>query len=117
MLSLIVALGLAAPALPADVQRRCPREARVYYYSTRNRGWRGEFRYNEERYWTENTDRRAGGRRDWEQVDTNLPCVIRLVNGNAVIEIDPLHGSIWYTDPHYRGYPRLTNLYRITGSE
>ncbi|MES2987996.1 MAG: hypothetical protein V4808_08825 [Pseudomonadota bacterium] len=115
----ILALALANPvATPAPAfQRGCPEEASAYHYRTRNKGWRGVFRYAEERIWVENTDQRAGGKRDWEQVDANRPCVIRLEDGDAVIEIDTRTGSIWYTDPNYRGYPRLTNLYVVTRVE
>lgn len=117
MFATIAALVLAAPVAQPLTQYRCPEEASAYHYRTRNRGWRGVFRYAEERIWIEDTDQRAGGKRDWEQVDANRPCVIRLESGNAVIEIDTRTNSIWYTDPNYRGYPRLTNLYVVTRVE
>jgi hypothetical protein len=116
MFTTMIVLAMTMPAAAPMAQRRCPEEANVYHYRTRGRGWRGSFTLTDEGA-EENTDRRAGGQRQWNREEPNRPCVIRLVDGDAVIEIDTRSGAIWYTDPNYRGYPRLTNLYVVTGVE
>jgi hypothetical protein len=114
MLTMILALSAAA-VTPA-AQRGCPEEATVYHYKTLNRGWRGMFR-DTGNGWDEETDSRAGGHREWVRAKARRACVIRLEDGEATIEIDKRTGYIWYADPNYRGYPRFTKLYEVTGTE
>jgi hypothetical protein len=85
-----------------------------FLYKTNGAGWAGEFRRQGDS-WIEFTTSNLVGRR-WQQQPYKGGSRIRLIDSNAIVEIDPENKVIYYTDAGYPDYPNLTPLYIITKS-
>lgn len=84
-----------------------------YSYETFGPGWSGQFR-KEGRIWKEYNKDHATGR-VWAEAPASRDTRIRLVDHDAIIEIEATTNTIYYTDPARQGYPAPQPIYRIIG--